>query len=315
MILNQTIEYQDIGVYYIHCIPNDKYYVGYSSNLRQRYEQHTRELRKNQHKNLHLQNAFNRFGEDAFLFSIIAYCDTTETASFLEKQIIEDYDLLNREYGFNMQQSDEFKESISQTRKINMEDYKKTNPYLKSGEDNPRYGKTHEEIYGKEKSKEIKEKLSKTFKENGHPWQGRHHSTETKAKLSKAHKGRKPSKEALENMSKAMRGKTSWKKGKTYEEIYGKEGSDELKTRLVNKFTGKNNHFYGKSHSKETIEKQRQAKLAKSIKCEFVDHEGNKFYPDTMTSFCKEHNLDVSAMSRVRKGERPHHKGWTCREL
>ena len=56
------------------------------------------------------------------------------------------------------------------------------------------HGKTYEELYGEEKAREMKEKISlRASKKIGekNPFFGKHHSEETKQKLAKANKGRK----------------------------------------------------------------------------------------------------------------------------
>jgi len=77
-----------------------------------------------------------------------------------------------------------------------------------------RKGKTQEEIYGVSSAKKIKLKTKNTWKEkikNGWigPFKGRHHSEETKGKISKTLTGRKNPEH-----SKRMKGCKSWSKGK-----------------------------------------------------------------------------------------------------
>lgn len=58
-------------------------------------------------------------------------------------------------------------------------------------------------------------------------------------------------------MSKQRKGLPSGRKGKTFEDIYGKEKSIELKNILsknMNKRTGEKNPFYGKKHTEEKFE-------------------------------------------------------------
>lgn len=72
-------------------------------------------------------------------------------------------------------------------------------------------------------------------------------------KSSKTQKGRKQP----EHIAKKVRDITVKRlKGKTYEEIYGIETATEMKNKL-RKRTGKNNPFYGKTHSEENKIKQR----------------------------------------------------------
>lgn len=59
------------GVYKITCIVNGKFYIGSSINFKIRWRDHLSELRRGIHDNPHLQNAFNKYGEEAFLFEII----------------------------------------------------------------------------------------------------------------------------------------------------------------------------------------------------------------------------------------------------
>jgi group I intron endonuclease len=54
--------------------------------------------------------------------------------------------------------------------------------------------------------------------------------------------------------------KTKSTKGKTYEEMYGKEKSDEIKKLRSEHFTGENNPMFGKTLSKEHIQKMNEGK-------------------------------------------------------
>jgi group I intron endonuclease len=59
------------GIYKIINQTNDKYYVGSSTNISHRWHEHKRILRRNCHDNPHLQNAWNRYEEPNFIFSVI----------------------------------------------------------------------------------------------------------------------------------------------------------------------------------------------------------------------------------------------------
>ena len=57
-----------LRIYMILCSANGKKYVGSASFYNQRIARHRNELRKGTHGNAHLQNAWNKYGEEAFRF-------------------------------------------------------------------------------------------------------------------------------------------------------------------------------------------------------------------------------------------------------
>ncbi len=65
-----------------------------------------------------------------------------------------------------------------------------------------------------------------------------------------------------------MEKRTTNRKGKTYEELYGPEKARQLKKNLSKifskKYVGENNPFFGKTHTKETLEIFRNNKLGKT---------------------------------------------------
>ena len=105
------------------------------------------------------------------------------------------------------------------------------------------------------------------------------HSVETKQKISNAHIGKKKSKEHLENLSKSLKGKPSWNKGKTGVQKHSDETkekmrlshlgkkrkphSEETKQLLREQRLGKVSTRKNYKHSEETKQKIRQAKLNK----------------------------------------------------
>lgn len=60
------------GIYQIRNIINNKIYVGSSSNLNRRKDNHFKSLIKGNHHSKYLQNSFNKYGVINFVFEILA---------------------------------------------------------------------------------------------------------------------------------------------------------------------------------------------------------------------------------------------------
>lgn len=73
-----TKELKVSGIYCIENITNHKTYIGSSKNIYQRLLKHFALLRHNKHQNAHLQNAWNKYGENSFRWFILELCDNKE---------------------------------------------------------------------------------------------------------------------------------------------------------------------------------------------------------------------------------------------
>ena len=89
------------GIYLIRNRLNGKVYVGSAVNLLKRRTEHFRQLRGGYHFNRHLQAAFNRDGEAAFLFTIAEFCPNNETLIAREQIAIDSYRAADRRCGYN----------------------------------------------------------------------------------------------------------------------------------------------------------------------------------------------------------------------
>lgn len=76
------------GIYIIENKTSGKKYIGQSKNIIQRFYQHKSRLRGNIHPNKKLQNAWNKYGEDDFIFNILKVCDLKDLDDMEEFYIL-----------------------------------------------------------------------------------------------------------------------------------------------------------------------------------------------------------------------------------
>jgi hypothetical protein len=110
---------------------------------------------------------------------------------------------------------------------------------------------------------------------------GKTMSDSTRAKLRFANVGKTMSLEQKQKMSEQ-------RKGKSYEEYYGKDTAKRMKARMS------------------------QSRMKKF---EIIDPDGVVFVTNDLQSICDKHNLSISCMYRVASGGRNHHHNWICRRV
>src|SRR6266404_844649 len=88
------------GIYKIINKIDGKYYVGSSKSIMERWKKHFQLLKKGNHDNSRLQNAFNKYGENNFELQIIE--KLSEEQLMLQEQIYLDTAKMNRDKCYNL---------------------------------------------------------------------------------------------------------------------------------------------------------------------------------------------------------------------
>lgn len=112
------------GIYKITNTVNNKIYIGCASNIRTRINGHLYDLRRNFHVNSYLQNSWNKYGEEVFIFSVIEEC-AIDKLHEREHYWVKQFNSLNKTIGYNIKPTDPIgcskhtKETIEKLRKAN----------------------------------------------------------------------------------------------------------------------------------------------------------------------------------------------------
>jgi group I intron endonuclease len=210
---------QKPGIYAIVNILNGHFYVGSAVNLCRRRSEHFTDLQKNKHHSGHLQNAYIKYGADAFRFFIVEYVEVAEDLLKREQYYI---DTLNPEYNINpiagsalgIKRSEETKVRMRESAKNRKrgplsEQHKKNLSKARKGKPQSaaHKAKNSESHKGHTPTEATRKKLSESHK-------GHKHTEASKAKLSEAGKGRKHTEASKAKMSEALKGKPSPHRGK-----------------------------------------------------------------------------------------------------
>lgn len=161
------------GIYMIRNSVNGKMYIGQAVDIEKRWREHRSGLRRNDHDNKHLQNAWNKDGESNFEFTVICECDESQLDT-MEIDYIAKLNTYDPDFGYNKTYGGEGGRHTEEVRRKISENHANV-----KGENHPMFGKHH--------SEEAKRKIGKASK-------GRTHSEATKKKirekLSDANKGK-----------------------------------------------------------------------------------------------------------------------------
>lgn len=218
------------GIYKIVNTVNGKFYVGSSKDLRKRKRRHYNDLLNNKHGNIHLQRASNLYEINNFEFEILEYC---EKEKLYEKEqyyldLLKPWGDIGYNIGFKASGGDNF---------TNHPKREELRVQLGNHLINWYNGLTEEE----------KLKRNENIKGENNPNYGNSWSDEQKQHASNIRK------EMFEN------GYIHPQKGTHISE----EQKQHLSKIRLGKYTGKDNPFYGKTHSEETrklLSEQRKGK-------------------------------------------------------
>jgi group I intron endonuclease len=236
------------GIYEIRNAVNGHFYIGSAVDIYNRRRQHFGFLRNGNHVNKHLQNAWNKHGEDCFSFSIIEYCNPEkliEREQFYIDTRKPEYNITpNAGSQLGYRHTEEARKKVSVAgmgrvptaeAKINMsashmgrifsEETRKKISQSQIGKiiSLATRIKMSLSANGRKHSEETKRKISQI---------SRNISNETRAKLSLAHKGYKHTEEAKEK----MRAVAPWS-GKTLSLEHKEKLSESHKGKVVSEET------------------------------------------------------------------------------
>jgi group I intron endonuclease len=88
------------GIYKIINVVNNKFYVGSAVDLKRRRIRHFSELRTGKHNNKHLQAAWDKYGEPAFIFVVLEEVDDSVNILELEDVWLKNH--VGKDYCYNM---------------------------------------------------------------------------------------------------------------------------------------------------------------------------------------------------------------------
>lgn len=248
--LGVNIPRYTFGIIYRLISPSGKSYIGQTKREEKR-KNHYRSLNCKDQPKIYL--ALLKYGYDKFKFDIIDSAENQKELNDKEKFYIKFFDTVVR--GYNCQLG-------GYSQKFTPEICKKIS-----------------------ETKKLRTKQSNYV----HNWTGKHHSEETKKKLSKFHKGKK-----------------------------GIPHTQEFKDKMSERLKGKGNHFFevpffkGRKHSNESRKKISKGR-ARTWK--LIDPDGNIIVIKNLKQFCKERGLNNSLLVAVSRGKRKSHMGWKAIKL
>lgn len=153
-------------IYKITNIKSNKVYIGQTNNVIRRFSNHKSKLKRGVHSNAHLQSAWNKYGEEAFKFTILENFNPILNFDInnMEKYYIAKYQATNPEFGYNKKVGGEGGGS----------------PCFETRRKLSKLNK------GKKLTEDCKRKMSQSRKGKASPMSGKHHSEITKKLMSKA---------------------------------------------------------------------------------------------------------------------------------
>ena len=262
-------------IYKIRNVVNQKFYVGSTINMKERTRTHRNRLRSNRHHSPHLQAAWNKYGEECFVFEVVE-----EVGSVDGLQATEDVWLATH---------------VGQPYCYNKSRYSDTPMRGIRPEDHPCYGRT----LPAEQIAAISAGVLKRYEDPTYaPRAGKRHSEETKAAISAKvqaavadGRGGKfiPSDETRKRMSQALKGNQNAK---------GHVRTEEHRQKLSEANRGNQNRL-GKTHTEESKAKMSKRVVEVTTNTEFA----------SLTATLGHYGFKMSTLRRALQTSKPIAKG------
>lgn len=112
------------GIYIITCLVNGRVYIGQSKHIEKRWLEHKEALQNGSHSNNHLQNAWNKYDEKSFVFSVLEEC-ADDKLTEREQYWIDYYGGINCSGTYNFREAGSKGCLSEETRKIMSENTKR----------------------------------------------------------------------------------------------------------------------------------------------------------------------------------------------
>jgi group I intron endonuclease len=275
------------GVYLIENTVNGKVYVGSSKDIKKRWKDHKWFLSHNASPNKYLQSAWNKYGESAFVFTVLEVVKDISGLLDVEQKWIDVFRSADRQFGYNQAPVAGSNIGYKYNEEFSLKCSERNRRSWKDPESRVRRLEGLKNSITQERLKKIGERSKAMWKDPDYreKWIAKRASPESRLKASQSMKDRW---EDPEYRNRA-----------------------EARLRLPE---------YRASVAKKTAEvwkrpehKERISKANSKYLYEFTSPSGEKYICHSLSLFCKQNGLGRSNLRLVLKGKRKHHKGWTVK--
>lgn len=256
-------------IYKIRNVINDKFYVGSTVDSRKRFWAHRKALRLGNHDCIHLQRAWDKYGEDCFKFEVIEQLNSKEELYPAEQKWLDEH--FGKDYCYNVA--------------------------------------AHADSPMRDASPEIRAKLAEKTKawleREGHPRQGIAHTEESRAQMSATRTGKAAGTEhyrygkTISEETRKKIGDTQRGKPKAPGRTISAEGKAKIRAAAE---AGHYSHWKGKQHTEES-----KLKMSKAIVVVYPD--GASMLYNSITELRNATGLKPTTINRALKAKWPISKG------
>lgn len=256
-------------IYKIRNIVNGNFYVGSTVDSRKRFWAHRKALRAGTHDCVHLQRAWDKYGEDCFKFELVQVLETREGLYQAEQKWLDEHFGQNHCYNVSANADSPMRNASPEMRAL------------------------------------LAERTKAWLERDGHPRQGAEWSDSDKERISKSRKGKHAGEnhyrygKALSDEVKKKIGDTQRGKPKAPGRTISAEGRAKIRTAAE---AGHYDHWKGRKHTEESRDKMGRQIAA-------VSPDGEETVFPTITKLREFLGLTPPTVDRALKSGKPLAKG------